>query len=264
MATNLRDILEQLLGAGTAPGGARPGEAGADPGPRGGPSHGGPLGGMFGGASPFGASFGGSFNDMLGRIRPPATGGQAAAAGGLLGAVLGGGLARTGGMALLGYLAHRAYSRWQEEQAGATRPAPEGEFAQPEAADSQGRPFGLSLIRAMVAAARADGALDAAERERIFAEAERLDLSAEDKGEIFAILDTPADPRAIAALAATEPQKAELYLASAMAMGASGSGRSGVERAWLDALAGALGLPTELRAKLDSQLRETGSGAAPA
>lgn len=240
MAINLRNILEQMMGPGaTGQSGQRPGEA-AGPGP---------MGNMFGG----------SLGDMLGRIRPPATGGQAAAAGGLLGAVLGGGLARTGGMALLGLLAHRAYSQWQAQQAGAVQTPAQEDFAQPEAADSAGQPFGLSLIRAMVAAARADGMLDAGERERIFAEAERLDLSDEEKGEIFGILDTPADPRAVAALAATAAQGAELYLASAMAMGAT---HNASERAYLGALASALRLPPELRAQLDAQLREaTGEGA---
>lgn len=120
MAINLRNILEQMMGPGAAgPAGSRPGET---------PS----------GAGPMGSMFGGPLGDMLGRIRPPATGGQAAAAGGLLGAVLGGGLARTGGMALLGLLAHRAYSQWQTQQAGAAPAPAEADFARPDAADSAG------------------------------------------------------------------------------------------------------------------------------
>jgi uncharacterized membrane protein YebE (DUF533 family) len=297
MAINLRNILDQLMGAG---GDARSGTqdgphgtSGAGPqsasgaGPQGAPGAGpqgapgaGPMGGAFGGSGlgglfgssgglfgsgglgqmfgnrpgASGGAGGGSLRDILGR----ATGGQAAAAGGLLGAVLGGGLFRTGGMALVGLLAHRAYAQWQAQQAGATAMPADDQFAQPEAADSQGKPFGLSIIRAMVAAARADGALDNEERERIFAEAERLDLSAEEKAEVFGVLDTPPDPRAIAALAATEAQKAELYLASAMAMGEV---HSASERTYLGALAGALRLPPELRARLDAQLREAAEAA---
>lgn len=268
MAINLRRILEQMMGPGAADGRGFGSPGGSD-----GRGHGGPggmggatgrsdggmgaLGGIFGGLG--GGGTGGGLGDILGRLGAPSTGRQAAAAGGLLGAVLGGGLMRTGGMAVLGLLAHRAYTQWQAQQAGAAPVPPEAEFAQPEAADSVGRPFGLALIRAMVAAGRADGALDAAERERIFAEAERLELSDEERGEIFALLDTPADPRAIAALAATEAQGAELYLASAMAMG---TGQSASERAYLGALASALRLPPELRARLDAQLREADGGAA--
>lgn len=264
MAINLRNILDQLMGSGGDPrGAAQDGrQDGSQGGSMGGPFGGSGLGGIFGSGglgqmfggrggagNPLGNLGGGSLRDILGR----STGGQAAAAGGLLGAVLGGGLFRTGGMALVGLLAHRAYTQWQAQQAGATPMPPDDQFAQPEAADSQGKPFGLSIIRAMVAAARADGALDNEERERIFAEAERLDLSAEEKGEVFGVLDTPPDPRAIAALAATEAQKAELYLASAMAMGEA---HSASERTYLGALAGALRLPPELRARLDAQLRE--------
>lgn len=58
MAINLRNILEQMMGPGAAgpTPGARPGEA---------PPGSGPMGSMFGG----------SLGDMLGRLRPPATGG---------------------------------------------------------------------------------------------------------------------------------------------------------------------------------------------
>jgi uncharacterized membrane protein YebE (DUF533 family) len=184
--------------------------------------------------------------------------GQAAAAGGLLGSMLGGrgggGLVRVGGMALLGLLAHRAYSQWKDQPGAPSGgvPAPD-EFAQPTAADGDGKPFGLSIIRAMVAAARADGTLDAQEHERIFAEAERLSLSDEEKGEIFRVLDTAPDPAAIARLAVTDAQKAEIYLASTLAMGRADTPS---ERAYLSALSAALRLPPELRAQLDGQARE--------
>ncbi len=104
----------------------------------------------------------------------------------------------------------------------------------------------------MVAAARADGVIDAAEHERIFAEAETLELDPAEKAEMFAILRTEADPSQIAALAGTEAQRAELYLVSAMVIGAQNS----AERAYLDALAHRLGLDRGLRATLDAQVRE--------
>ncbi|MES2710626.1 MAG: DUF533 domain-containing protein [Pseudomonadota bacterium] len=264
MATDLKRMMEQLLGGGAGGlggllgggsgglGGLLGGSRGANPQAGGGAGMGG-LGGLLGGSG-----LGGGLGDILGKLRGPmGPAGQAAAAGGLLGSVLGGrgggGLFRVGGMALLGLLAHRAYNQWQTQQGGAT-PAPAADqFARPEAADGQGRPFGISVVRAMIAAARADGQLDAQERERIFAEAERLSLSEEERGEIFGVLDTEPDPAAIARLAATDAQKAELYLASAMA---TGGADTAAERAYLSALANALGLSPELRAQLDGQLRE--------
>lgn len=267
MATDLKRMMEQLLGGGGGGlGGLLRGGQGTNPAAGSGAAApgagglGGLLGGMSGGLGGLlgGGGSGGGLGDILGRLRGPMGGaGQAAAAGGLLGSVLGGrgggGLFRVGGMALLGLLAHRAYGQWKSQQdTSASVPAAE-EFAQPAAADSEGKPFGLSVIRAMVSAARADGQLDAQEHERIFAEAERLALSEEEKGEIFGVLNTEADPAAIARLAATDAQKAELYLASAMVVGGADSAS---ERAYLSALAGALKLAPELRTQLDGQLKE--------
>ncbi|MDB5412983.1 MAG: hypothetical protein JWR10_1318 [Rubritepida sp.] len=288
MATDLKRMIEQLLGgSGGGLGGLLGGSGGGVGAPGGGfggglagglggllgggglggllgrgAAGGGPVGGLGGGQ---GAVLGGGLGDLLGQLRAQVGGaGQAAAAGGLLGSMLGGrggggGLIRVGGMALLGLLAHRAYSQWKDQPGASSGgvPAPD-EFAQPTAADGDGKPFGLSIIRAMVAAARADGTLDAQEHERIFAEAERLSLSDEEKGEIFGVLDTAPDPAAIARLAVTDAQKAELYLASAMAMGGADTPS---ERVYLSALSAALPLPPELRAHLDGQLREAAAAA---
>lgn len=260
MATDIKRIMEQLLGGGGLgglldgiQGGARPGTEMHPGTPRGtgNPAGAGGLTDLFGSGGS-----GGGIADILGKLAPPMGGaGQAAAAGGLLGSVLGGGggggLLRVGGMALMGLLAHRAYGQWKEQQ-GEREPTTE-EFARLDAPDSQGKPFGLSVLRAMVAAARADGTLDAKEHERIFAEAERMSLSREEKAEIFRLLETTADPGAIARLATTDPQKAELYLASAMVLGGADNAS---ERVYLDALSAALDLPAALRVKLDAQLEE--------
>jgi len=254
MATDIKRIMEQLLGGGglggTQGAAQRSTQGGIESGTSN-PTAAGGLTDLFGSGGS-----GGGIADILGRLRPPMGGaGQAAAMGGLLGSVLGGrgggGLFRIGGMALLGLLAHRAFGQWKQQQ-GEAEPAPQ-DFAQLDAPDSQGRPFGLSVLRAMVAAARADGTLDADEHQRIFAEAERLLLSPDDKAEIFAVLDTMPDPASIARLATTEAQKAELYLASAMVLGGADNAS---ERVYLDVLSAALSLPGVLRIKLDAQLQE--------
>lgn len=254
MATDIKRILDQLLGGGGLGdllAGRQPTDRQASKGSTpGDPSAAGGLTDLFGAGGS-----GGGIADILGQLRPPVgSAGQAAAAGGLLGSVLGGGrggLLRVGGMALLGLLAHRAYGQWKEQQ-GAREP-PTHEFSQVDAPDSQGKPFGLSMLRAMVAAARADGTLDAGEHERIFAEAERLSLSPDEKAEIFHILETSPDPGMIARLATSEPQKAQLYLASAMILGGADNA---AERVYLDVLSAGLDLPAALRVKLDAQLEE--------
>lgn len=237
-------IIKELLGPGAAPqtGTPLPGR----------PGQGGGLAELLGGVG----GAGGSLGALLQRIRPPmGNAAGAAAAGGLLGSLLGGrrggGLLRMGGMAVVGLLAHRAYEQWKAQQGGGAAP-PAEEFAHPEAETAPGRPFGLALVQAMMAAARADGTMDAAERERIFAEAERLNLDAGEKAEMFRILEVSADPQTVARLAETDAQKAELYTASALIIGEAGA----AERAYLAALAGALDLPPGLVQRLEAQLRE--------
>lgn len=247
------------------------------------------LGGGAGGASGGLGGMAGGLGGLLGGMRPPMGGAiGSAAAGGLLGSLLGGrrsggggSLLRVGGLAVLGMLAHRAYTQWQEGQAASTpgapspgapqpiagsawsnpsgysrpgtRPAPaEEEFAQDDAPDEAGRPFALSLIRAMVAAAKADGHLDQGERKRIFAEVERMGLDANSKSFVFQAIEGPADPALVADGTWTDVQKTKLYLASRLVAEPDTS----AERAYLDALAHRLGLDPGLRATLDDQAAE--------
>jgi uncharacterized membrane protein YebE (DUF533 family) len=188
-----------------------------------------------------------------------------AAAGGLLGLVLGGkrlrkmggGVLSHGGAAVLGALAHRAWQNWQQGQAPATAPVATQAEAQdlapafrPEAAPAaDGLPFELALIRAMVGAAKADGHVDAAERNRIVGQVEAMGLDAEAKAFLFDALEQDIPVSTIAAAAGTPEQAAELYLAARMAMDPD----QAVERAWLGALAHRLRLDPALAAHLDRQ-----------
>ena len=129
---------------------------------------------------------------------------------------------------------------------------PPAEFARDDAPGADGQPFGLSLIRAMIAAAKADGHLDEQERGRIFDEVERLGLDADAKGFVFQSLDAPVDPSAVAAMARTEAQKSEIYMVSRLVAEPD----TAAERAYLDALAHRLGLAAGLRQSLDAQAVE--------
>ena len=177
-----------------------------------------------------------------------------AVAGGLLGLLLGGkrkggGLLGYGGAAALGAIALQAYQNYQRQQGGsAAAPTDAGALALPHdrpAAD--GSPFELTLVRAMVGAAKADGHIDATEQRRLFAEVERLGLDADAKAYIFDLLTQDVDLYDLARSAATPEQGAEIYLAARLAIDAN----EPAERAYLDALATRLGLPAELRATLD-------------
>lgn len=180
-----------------------------------------------------------------------------AVAGGLLGLLLGGGRRRGfggGGIgsAVLGALALKAYQAYQQrQQGGRGAPAP-ADFdaltlphAQPAA---DGSPFELTLVRAMVGAAKADGHIDATEQRRLFAEVERLGLDAEAKAYVFDLLTRDVDLQSLVAAVGTPEQGAELYLAARLAIDPD----EPAERAYLDALATRLQLPAELRSSLDA------------
>jgi uncharacterized membrane protein YebE (DUF533 family) len=182
-----------------------------------------------------------------------------AVAGGLLGLLLGGGrrhgggLLGYGGAAALGALALQAYQNYQRKQGGAA-PVP-GDFAPaalPHASPaSDGSPFELALVRAMVGAAKADGHIDASEQRRLFAEVERLGLDADAKAYIFDLLTQDVDLYDLARAATTPEQGAEIYLAARLAIDPD----QPAERAYLDSLAARLQIPAELRATLDSSVK---------
>jgi uncharacterized membrane protein YebE (DUF533 family) len=185
-----------------------------------------------------------------------------AVAGGLLGMLLGGGRKRGfgGGIgsAVLGALAMQAYNTYQQNRSRGRDDQMPPSFDRQASFDQQllpharpaadGSPFELTLVRAMVGAAKADGHIDAAEQRRLFAEVERLGLDAEAKAYVFDLLTRDVDLQSLAAAVSSPEQGAELYLAARLAIDAD----QPAERAYLDALAQRLRLPAELRATLDA------------
>ncbi len=185
------------------------------------------------------------------------------AAGGLLGTLFGGkrGAARSvlthGGAAALGALAYRAWQNWQAGQQPASAPpaappdaAADTAFIPGATEAAAGEPFELSLIRAMVGAAQADGHIDAAERSKIFEQVERSSLDPAAKGFVFTLLNQRIGVEEVAAAANSPEQAAELWLASRLAMDPD----QPAERVYLDALAHRLGIPAELVAHLERQV----------
>jgi uncharacterized membrane protein YebE (DUF533 family) len=179
-----------------------------------------------------------------------------AVAGGLLGLLLGGGRRRGfgGGIgsAVLGALALQAYQTYQRQRGQGRDDLVTANLEQQVLPHAQpaadGSPFELTLVRAMVGAAKADGHIDGAEQRRLFAEVERLGLDAEAKAYVFDLLTHDVDMKSLADAVGTPEQGAELYLAARLAIDAD----EPAERAYLDALAARLRLPAELRSSLDS------------
>jgi uncharacterized membrane protein YebE (DUF533 family) len=184
--------------------------------------------------------------------------GKGAAAGGLLGLLvgtssgrrLGGTALKVGGIAALGVMAYKAYENWQQQQgAAATAPAAATPPSLP-APDAEQR--ARRLLKAMVAAAKADGHLDDTERAKVEEAFARLEADAATRSWLEAELRRPLDPADVAREAAGVPAHAsEVYLASLLVVDET----STMERLYLDELARQLQLPAELRQQLEAQAR---------
>ena len=131
-----------------------------------------------------------------------------------------------GGMAVAGALAYRAYQNYQAGKqatpAAATEtpllpPPSDTPFNPVQPADQQS--LSRNLLRAMIAAAKADGHIDANEQNSIFAQMDRMALSAEDKAFVMDELRTPLNVDAVASAARTPEEAAEIYTVSLLAMG---------------------------------------------
>ena len=191
---------------------------------------------------------------QLAKDNPIATGAIAAI---LLGTSTGrsitGSALKLGGLAAVTGLAYKA---WQNYQAGnapepggaaageeqAVLPPPAGTAFDPAAAPQGEDEFALALVRAMIAAARADGHVDDAEREQIAGKLAMSGLDHDAAEFINRELNSPLDLDIIVSMAKTDAQKAELYTASRLTIRPD----SRAERGYLDMLAGRLGLPDAL------------------
>ncbi|BAN50323.1 tellurite resistance TerB family protein [Metapseudomonas resinovorans] len=196
-----------------------------------------------------------SGNGNLGSLLTGAGGGALAA--GALGLLLGnksarklGGKALTyGGLAALGVLAYKAYGNWQAQQAS----APNGE---PQTLDRLPAPqaelHSQAILKALVAAAKADGHVDARERQLIEEELAKLTQDAELRGWLDAELNKPLDPADVARAAGTPEMAAEMYLASVLMV----DEEHFMERAYLEELARQLRLDPGLKLELERQVRQ--------
>jgi uncharacterized membrane protein YebE (DUF533 family) len=108
----------------------------------------------------------------------------------------------------------------------------------------------LTLVTAMIAAAKADGHIDAGEQTAIFKQVEEMGLDTEAKASVFDALSGPTDVNALVAAVDGVEQASEVYLVSRMAIDVDHP----AERAHLEVLAKRLGLPADLVAHLDHQV----------
>ncbi|MHC8400501.1 tellurite resistance TerB family protein [Pseudomonas sp. MDT1-17] len=238
---NTSDLLEQLLRAGQ---GSMSQQGGGGTSAQGGLGGlGGLLGGLLGGGA--GSSVGGG------------------GLGGLLGGLLGGGSAmggstrtrtRSGGgtnyaaLASLGMMAFQAYQAWQRSQASAPQQAPRTVdlLSGPEVEDHS-----HAILRALIAAAKADGRIDDAEMQLISTEIGRHTDDPQLQQWLDDEVTRPLDAADVAQSATDPGMAAEMYLASVMLV----DDQQDAERSYLDELAAALKIEPELQVHLEQQAK---------
>lgn len=167
------------------------------------------------------------------------------------GRALAGSAARMGGLALIGGLAYKAYQNYQAGKPllGADQqpalPAPAGSGFEPEAAKNE---HALLFIRAMIAAAAADGEIDAAERDAILGGLREAGLDQEAHEWLSQELANPASVDALVEGAESPELAAQIYTAARIAINPD----TPAEKDFLAGLAGSLGLDAELVANIDA------------
>lgn len=177
-----------------------------------------------------------------------------ALAGGLLGLLVGtetgrkvgGGALKLGSLAALGGLAWKAYQSYQSGSTGAVAPAAPPVVA--ASAEAQQKLAAASII-AMIQAAKADGHVDDRERAAILSRVGPVEAAA--KAFLDTELASPLDLDRVASLASSPAEAAHLYAASLLAIDPDQT----AEKAYLDALAGKLGLDPGLVAEITAQVK---------
>jgi len=193
------------------------------------------------------------------------------AAGGFAGGLAGGALANAlsgkkarkvagsalqlGGMALVGGLAYKAWQNYQQGSVAAAGPGfttpPAGSAFLPASNDTAGvSALSLLLARAMIAAAKADGQIDAQETETILNQINSLDIPAEGKAFLFEEYGRPLDVQGLIEAVDSQEHAAEVYAASVMIVDPP----SPPEQIYLDTLARELGMDAGLAGEIHATL----------
>ena len=195
--------------------------------------------------------------------------GAGAALGGLGALILGtstgrslaGTAVKLGGLALIGSLAYKAYQDYQRgqpapagapPQAQALLAAPEGSGFEPTAV---GNDQAILLIRSMIAAAAADGRIDAGEQKKILAGFQQGGLDRDAQQFLSREIQNPATVEDLAAAVSTQQEAVQVYTAARVAVDPD----EDEEHEFLAELAEALGIDASLAAHIDATARSAGA-----
>lgn len=220
---NVLSLLDQLLQSGQGVGNR--GQS---------PAQGNPLGSLLTGAGG-GALAAGTIGVLMGSKKARKIGGTAL---------------KYGGLAALGLVAYKAFNTWQQNNASAAQ------VQQPRTVDripaSEAEFHGKAVLRAIIAAAKADGHVDDRERQLIDESIAQLTDDRELQFWVDQELRKPMDPAEIATSATTPEIAAEMYLASLLMV----DEENFMERAYLDELARKLNLEPSFKMELERQAKQ--------
>jgi len=194
----------------------------------------------------------------LARQNPMAAGGAMGGLGGLLlgtrtGRSIAGSAVKLGALAMIGGLAYKAFQNYQTGKPLIAAPAP----AEAAPAGSGFEPAAITnesatlYIKAMVAAAAADGRVDAAEQQKLIGALKQAGLDKEAEQFLANEFNNPATPAQLAD-AVTSPEEAvQVYTAARIAVEPDDAG----EKVFLKQLADALGIDAKLAGHIEAQAR---------
>jgi len=163
---------------------------------------------------------------------------------------IGGSALKYGGLAALGLVAYKAFNTWQQDNSSSAQ------IPQPRTVDRISAPevevHGKAVLRAIIAAAKADGHIDDRERQLIEQSIAQLTDDRELQCWVDQELRKPMDPAEIATSATTPEIAAEMYLASLLMV----DEENFMERAYLDELARQLKLDPSFKMELERQAKQ--------
>ncbi|WED22465.1 tellurite resistance TerB family protein [Vibrio sp. JC009] len=188
--------------------------------------------------------------------------GAGAVGGGLIGLLMGSKKARkmtkkvagVGGAAALGALAYKVYNDWQAGQNSpdsGSAPSSAAEISPAEATFDENQ-HSILILKAMIAAAKADGHVDSQEQEKIQQAVSAMGADDAVSQLVTEELNKPLDPSEVARAATTPQQASEIYLASLIVV----DEQNFMEKAYLKELASQLRLEDELVHRLESQVTQ--------
>ncbi|MBK7540413.1 MAG: tellurite resistance TerB family protein [Candidatus Competibacteraceae bacterium] len=183
--------------------------------------------------------------------------GKGAAMAGVAALLLGTGVGRSlsglalklGSLGAIGGLAYKTYQDWQAKNAGnqaADLGAGVNALSGPQLEKRS-----LALLKAMIAAAKADGHIDEKEQSAIDSYLHKLDLNPEALHLLKTEIAKPLNAQDVAAGADSPAAAAEIYVTSLLAINLDND----QERAYMDELARALKLPPGLIAELQNSAK---------